>query len=352
MMRRALWLVGFFGFAAVVWWLSRPPDAPAATPSMTPAAPVVAPPPAATLLRDGQPSAPPAVARRDDVPLLPPSAVSGELRALCARLDDACRAVPLWTPADFEVSPRVRLVRDGAGARVVAGPGEGKSAWARCVDRVLAGATLQDLPLPAGEVEISCPATTSPRTDALWSDRESFKDTALRCLHGRRPTELDARLDLVVEGDVVEVRDVVVKGDRELDPDDVRCIEQELAATRLHVTPDERPGFDRLEWTFKATGLDAAPARPDVAAFSLGRREALPTNPADAQLARLAQAARDFPDNPYAALRLGEAYARRHANTNDPAALAEARAAYERFLGMARPGDPLVEVINRVLEQK
>ncbi len=159
-------------------------------------------------------------------------------------------------------------------------------------------------------------------------------------------------LDLVVDGDIVEVRDVVVKADRELDPDDLRCIEQELAATRLRVTPDERPGFDRLEWTFKVKGLDAAPSRPDAAAFALGRRETLPHNPSDEQLARLAQAAGDFPDNPYAALRLGEAFAQRHAYTNDPAALAEARAAYERFLGMARPSDPLAPVIREALEQK
>ncbi|MDP1828029.1 MAG: hypothetical protein Q8L48_32440 [Archangium sp.] len=324
----------------LTWWLGRRADAPGFAEPTPPAAQHPAGPGAPLALpAPGQPSPEP-------VPLLAPSQVTAQLTAACGKIDAACASVPLWTPEDFEAAPRLRLARSASGAVIKPAPTEGRSPWARCVARTLAGTAVDDLALPAAEAEIACPPSTRPRQDYLWHDREPFDEVVRRCLR-EGSVDVDASLDLVVRGEVVEVQNVEVVGTK-LDDWTKRCIEQELAAARVPFAPDDRPGFDRYSLKFKADRVDA-PSDP-TAAFTLARGEGRPRNPTDAELSQVEQGARDFPDNPYAWSRLGAAWARRHVSTGDAAASSEARQAYERFLALATPDDPLVPVIQRVLE--
>ena len=346
------WLVAFTVLvlgvvAALTVWLSAVDQPQEDTPKPLPGpdALLVAP---SRLLRVG-PQQPTAVA--PEVPLLPPGEVTPKLAAACRRIDDACRDVPLWTPKDFEATPRLRLTRSGAGAVVKGAPGgETPSPWSRCVDRTLAGTGVDDLALRVEEADITCPPSARPREDFFWHDREPFEAVVARCLFGASlPSQIDAALDLVVSGDVVEVQNVRLVTGAALDGEVQRCIEQELASTRVPFTAENRPGFDRFEWTFKVTTLPNPPKDP-AAAFTLSRGGQRPPNPTEGELSQAQASTVDFPQNPYVFARLGADFARRYANTGQPRDLAEARRAYERFLQLASPVDPLVPVIEGVLE--
>jgi hypothetical protein len=351
--RKLAWAAAGLGGAALVGWLAMdrgsaesvpPPTAPASNQQ-----PPTSSPPATAV----NPAGPAAIAPSAEPP--PPQIeASPQLRAACARLDDACRNVPLWSADDYEPVPRLRLRRAPGGALVEGLVSQSSAPWARCASRVLANAEVYDLSLPADTVHVECPASAHPRTDFLWHDREPFERTVRRCFLGAEETaDLDAYLELVVTGDVLEVQNVEVRSAGKLDEGVRKCLELELASTRIRFAPEDRPGFDRLPFTFKADAKTVTALPPESLAetYALTRRGTRPAAPTDEQLARARQATTDFPENPYAFARLGAALAQRYRSTGDAAALAEARAAYGSFLRLARDGDPVAAEVRKALDE-